>query len=40
MAIKCEVCGSLDIAKQGDVFVCRVCGIQYTLDAIKAMESA
>ena len=39
MAIKCEVCGSLDIAKQGDVFVCRVCGIQYTLDAIKAMVS-
>ena len=39
MAVKCEVCGSADITKQGDVFVCQGCGIQYTLDAIKAMAS-
>lgn len=35
--IVCEVCGSKEIKKQGDTFVCQSCGIQYSLDSVKNM---
>ena len=31
-AIKCELCGSNDVVKQGDYFVCQHCGTKYTLE--------
>lgn len=35
--IKCQVCGSSDIVKQDDVFVCQSCGVKYTAQNIKDM---
>lgn len=31
-AIMCELCGSNDVVKQGDYFVCQHCGTKYTLE--------
>ena len=39
-ALKCEVCGSTEIVKEDGVFVCRGCGMKYTLaEARKLMQS-
>ena len=31
--IKCELCGSTDILKDGDVYVCQYCRVKYTSEA-------
>ena len=31
-AIMCELCGSNDVVKQGDYFVCQHCGTKYSLE--------
>ncbi len=36
-AIKCEVCGSSDLIKQDGIFVCRYCGMQYSLPEVQKM---
>ena len=36
-AIKCEVCGSTDLIKKDGVFVCRYCGMQYSLPEVQKM---
>lgn len=36
-ALQCELCGSGDIVKDGDYFVCQSCGIKYTLEQAKKM---
>lgn len=36
-AIQCELCGGTDIVKDGDFFVCKNCGMKYTLEAAKKM---
>lgn len=36
-AIKCELCGSSDLIKQGDFFVCQYCGTKYELEAAKKL---
>lgn len=33
----CEICGSMELVKQGDFFVCRHCGCKYTPDDVKRM---
>jgi hypothetical protein len=35
--IVCEVCGSNEIVKDGDFFVCQSCGCKYTADQVKKM---
>lgn len=34
-AIKCEVCGSPEIVKQNDFFVCQFCGCKYTPEQVR-----
>ena len=36
-AIVCELCGSNDIVKQGDYFVCQHCGTKYTMEEAKKL---
>ena len=36
-AIKCEVCGSSDLIKKDGIFVCRYCGMQYSLPEVQKM---
>lgn len=36
-ALKCELCGSTEIIKDGDFFVCQSCGMKYTLETAKKM---
>ena len=36
-AIKCEVCGSSDLIKKDGIFVCRYCGMQYSLPEVQRM---
>ncbi len=36
-ALQCELCGSTDIIKDGDFFVCQSCGMKYTLETAKKM---
>lgn len=36
-AIQCELCGAIDIVKDGDFFVCQSCGMKYTLESAKKM---
>ena len=36
-AIVCELCGSNDILKQGDFFVCQHCGTKYTVEEAKKL---
>lgn len=33
----CEVCGSMDILKQGDFFVYQSCGCKYQSDSVSAL---
>lgn len=35
--LKCEVCNSTSLLKDGDVFICQDCGAQYSLDIVKKM---
>jgi tetratricopeptide (TPR) repeat protein len=35
--IVCEVCGSNDLIKKGDNFVCNYCGTKYTLESMQQM---
>ena len=36
--LKCEVCGSSDLTKNGDgLFICDFCGAKYTLEAVQTM---
>lgn len=35
--IQCEICGSLELTKQGDFFVCDFCGCKYTLEDARKM---
>lgn len=35
--LQCEICGSNDIVKSGEYFVCEHCGTKYTKDALKDM---
>ena len=34
-ALKCEICGSNDIVKRGDYFVCESCGVKYTAEDVR-----
>ena len=36
--MKCEVCGSSDLIKENGVFVCKDCGMKYTLDEVKKLN--
>ena len=36
-AIKCELCGSNELVKQDDYFVCQFCGTKYTPEAAKKL---
>ena len=36
-AIKCEMCNSIDVVKDGDYFVCQSCGTKYTVEAAKKL---
>lgn len=36
-ALKCEMCDSTDLVKDGDYFVCQNCGTKYTVEAAKKM---
>lgn len=36
-ALKCEMCNSTDLVKDGDYFVCQNCGTKYTVEAAKKM---
>jgi len=36
--VKCEVCGSSDLIKENGVFVCKDCGMKYTLDEVKKLN--
>lgn len=36
-AMQCELCGSSEIVKEGDLFVCQSCGMKYTLENAKKM---
>lgn len=40
MAIKCEICGSTTLIKQGDSFICQNCGINYSKESVQAMLAA
>lgn len=33
----CEVCGSNDLVKQEDMFICQVCGAKYSVEAVKKL---
>ena len=33
--LACEICGSTDVVKQGDYFVCQECGCKYTVQETK-----
>ena len=35
--LACEACGSKDLIKQGDYYVCQYCGVKYTVSEIKNM---
>ena len=35
--IKCELCGSNQLVKQGDYFVCQFCGTKYAPEAAKKL---
>lgn len=35
--IECEACGSNDLLKQGDFFVCQNCGCKYTVEDVRKM---
>ena len=35
--VSCEVCGSNNIIKEADSFVCQSCGTKYTLEAMRSM---
>ena len=35
--LKCEVCGSNDLTKNGELFVCDYCGAKYTVEAVQGM---
>lgn len=35
--IKCEMCSSSDVIKNGDYFVCQSCGTKYTVEAAKKL---
>ena len=37
--ISCETCGSSNLIKNDNVFICQQCGARYSLDAIKKMAS-
>lgn len=37
MQIKCELCGSNDLVKKDDYFVCQYCGCKYTVEQAKKM---
>lgn len=36
-AIKCEICGSSDIVKQGGLFVCQYCGTKYSAEEVRKL---
>lgn len=36
-AMQCELCGSTEIIKDGDFFVCQSCGMKYTLENARKM---
>lgn len=36
-AIKCEICGSSDLLKEGGVFVCQYCGTKYSLEEARKL---
>ena len=36
-AIMCELCGSNDVVKQGEYFVCQHCGTKYTVEDAKKL---
>lgn len=36
-AIKCEMCSSIDVVKDGDYYVCQSCGTKYTVEAAKKL---
>lgn len=36
-ALKCEMCDSTDLVKDGDFFVCQNCGTKYTVETAKKM---
>ena len=35
--IVCEMCGSSNVVKQGEVYVCQDCGTQYDKDSARAL---
>ena len=35
--LKCEMCGSNEIVKQEDLFVCQICGTKYSVEAARKM---
>lgn len=35
--VSCEICGSNNIIKEADSFVCQSCGTKYTLEAMRSM---
>ena len=39
-AVKCEVCGSSDLLKDGGVFVCQYCGTKYSLEEARKLFAA
>lgn len=36
-ALTCEMCGSTNLIKEGDVFICQSCGTKYSVEAAKKM---
>lgn len=36
-ALKCEMCGSNDVVKQEELFVCQNCGTKYSVEAARKM---
>ena len=36
-AMKCEMCNSNDIVKEGEFYVCQSCGTKYTVEAAKKL---
>ena len=36
-SIKCELCGSNDVVKKDDLFVCQYCGTKYTPEEAKKL---
>ena len=35
MKVSCEVCGSDNLVKEGDFFVCQDCGCKYSVEDIR-----